>query len=163
MAGLKNKEIAEQLGWSASKVSVTLSDPRADVDRAEFAGKVADRLTDTHLKLRLLTHEAVDAAADVMRNGEKDADILRASFGLLDRAGYTPIQKTITASLKEDAPTEIFDRMKEVTEEINLHSRRYHTPTPTLVEDAEEVDFEVIEPGLNKEKIPTITHGGDDD
>lgn len=144
MSGLKNCEIAKVIGWSEAKVSVTLNDSRAEIDRTDFAGLVADKVTDVRMKLDLISHEAVQEAVEIMRDSPKDDIRLRAAFGLLDRAGYSGMK--INVNIKPDqVPTEIVDVMSEVMDEMRNHSHTYTTPDPEYEEEEDEEDIDSIE------------------
>ena len=138
MAGLKNSEIAIMMGWSESKVSITLCDNRAAAERTQFAGRVAEKITDVHMKLELLSSEALDEAVDIMRNSTQGGLRLKSAFGILDRAGYTSTPREVAAATS--IPSETLDQMGEVLKEIKAHSNSYETPAPIV--DAE---FEVVE------------------
>lgn len=138
MAGLKNHEIAKVMDWSEGKVSVTLCDDRAEAERSQFAGRVAEKITDVRMKLDLHSSEALDEVVDLLRFSEKDEIRLRAGFGILDRAGYTSTPRE--AAVGTTVPDELLGRMGEVMEEIKSHSVRYETPAPVI-----EADFEVVE------------------
>lgn len=142
MAGYKNFEIAEQIGWSEGKVSVTLRDLRAELDRNAFGASIADRVTDVTLKLQLATPAAVDTAIEIMRNGVKDETRLRAAFGLLDRGGYSPAAVITQAAPGPEFGDEMADALAETFDQMKEHSRRYHTPDAELAIDA---DFEIID------------------
>lgn len=142
LAGYKNHEIAQILAWSEGKVSTTLQDHRAEMDRIEMAGRVADKLSDVHVKLNLLSHEAVKEAADIMRFSENDGIKLKACFGILDRAGYSTLHR-IQSENGASMPNEMLDRISEVMEELSEHSKSYHTPEPEF-EEVTEGEFEVV-------------------
>ena len=143
MAGFKPKEICEILGWKIAKVSVTLNDARADLERTDLAGRIIDKMTDVHVQLHLLSNEAVEQAADIMRYSENDGVKLKAAFGILDRAGYSTVHKILNGSEGVELPDETLDRMEEVVAELDKHSKTYHTPEPAF-EEAEEAEFEVV-------------------
>ena len=107
-----------------------------------MAGRVADRLSDVHVKLNLLSHEAVKEAAEIMRFSENDGIKLKAAFGILDRAGYSTLHRIQTEG-SESIPNEMLDRISEVMEELSEHSTKYHTPDPEF-EEIKEGEFEVV-------------------
>lgn len=130
MAGLKNKEIAEIMGWSESKVSVTLNDDRAAVDRNELAGDIQEKVQDVHLRLQMISNEALDEVIDEMRHSSDENVRQRAAFSILDRAGYGKVNKHVVA--RSPVSDEVVDRLEETLEEI---------------EELEEgVDYEVLDP-----------------
>lgn len=103
--GLKNNEIADITGYTESRVSIILNDPRAPAIINEMAGIVAGNLDDVALKLKLLANEALDTVTDLMRDGEKEEIRQRSAFSILDRAGYSKIEKKlqITAAISNEA------------------------------------------------------------
>lgn len=144
MAGYKNHEIAEILKWKAQKVSITLNDDRAELDRIEMAGMVAEKMVDVHVSLNLLSHEALKEAAEIMRYSENDGVKLKAAFGILDRAGYSTVHKTERVG-EDGVPTEVIDRMAEVMDELSAHSKTYYTPEPQFDEqEAIDADYEIV-------------------
>jgi len=140
MAGLKNHEIAKVMGWSEGRVSTTLCDERAQTERNEFGGRVAEKITDVHMALQLHAAEALDKVVDVLRFSEKDDIVLRAGFGLLDRAGYTSTPRELPVGTT--IPTEVLNEMGEVMKEIKDNSIRYETPEPIVEADYELVDVD---------------------
>ena len=140
MAGLKNYEIAKVMGWDEGKVSVTLCDERAQVERNAFGSRMAEKITDVHMALQLHAAEALDKVVDVLRSEAKPDVILRAGFGLLDRAGYTAAPKE--ALVGTTIPVEVLNEMGEVMKDIRDHSIRYKTPRPIIEADWEEVEID---------------------
>lgn len=111
--GHRNYEIAEKLDYDPAYVSRILADPRAKLRISELATQVADNAIDVGAKLKLLANEAVDVAANAMRMDVEahGATVVKAAFGILDRAGYSKIEKSIQANI--DVP---FDRIEEMTQ-----------------------------------------------
>lgn len=144
MSGLKSQEIAQIMGYSEAKVSIILNDDRADIDRRELAGKIADRVQDTHLRLQLLANEALDEIVDEMRSSADENVRQRAAFSILDRGGYSKINKTIVA--RQPLDEEVVDRLEEAMSEI--------------IELEEGEGYEVLEPEMEEvewdedEKLP---------
>lgn len=139
VAGKKPGEIAEIVDLSASRVSVILNDYRAELDRIEIGSALADRLTDVHSRLQLYAQEALDVIVDEMREITNKADIrVKTAFGILDRAGFTPVQKQIVA--KAEIPSEIADRMEAVAKEVREAKFEYVKVDPKIAEEDEEWD-----------------------
>lgn len=137
-AGFSSSEIAEILGMTAARVSVILNDPRADMDRKEFASGVIERMQDVQLKIALHADEALDEILDEMRNVEDPRVRQKAAFGILDRAGYTPVQKSIQA--KAELPTEMLHRMSGVLSEMQAIDAEYQIVEAEEIEEEEEDD-----------------------
>ena len=92
-ASLSHEEIALATGFSKNKVSIILCDDRAKRFIVEHVARMADATTDLHQRIQLHAVEALNEIVDQMRNAGKDFVRQKAAFGLLDRAGYTPVQK----------------------------------------------------------------------
>lgn len=138
MAGLKNYEIAQVMGWDEGKVSITLCDERAQLERNAFGSRMAEKITDVHMALQLHAAEALDKVVGVLQSDAKPDVILRAGFGLLDRAGYTANPKE--ALVGTTIPAEVLNDMGEVMKDIRDHSIHYETPEPVI-----EADYELVE------------------
>lgn len=116
--GKSNREIAEQLGLSDSKVSIVLGDARAHSYIEEQRRKISDSVPDVMQRLRLLANEALDEIVEEMRAGTTPVALRqKAALSILDRAGYTPVQKQIRAVVKE-LPSDLADRMDETLGEM---------------------------------------------
>lgn len=137
IAGKKPGEIAQIVDMDISRVSVILNDPRAELDRISFSQKAVDTLIDVQSKLQIYAHEALEEVVDEMRHSQKEVIRQRASFGILDRAGYTPIRKEVVAA--QELPSEVADRMREVADELKEYTR------PTY----EYVEAEIVEEELS--------------
>lgn len=131
LCGLKNNEIAAATGYSESRISIILSDPRAEVDRTELAGGVADKVTDVGLKLQLHAHEALDELVDLMRDAPDDRVRQTSAIAILDRAGYSKYQ-----GVQKDSV--------ELGEEA---AARLERSIATIEEAYPEADYEVVEDG----------------
>ena len=144
LAGFKPKEIAEIVDWKIGKVSITLNDERADLERATMAGQISELVADAHVKMQLLSSEMVDMAADLARNAESENVQVKAIFGILDRGGYTALHRVQTIGNGDGMPDETLDRIEEVMGELKKHSKKYHTPDPQFDEEILEGEFEVV-------------------
>jgi len=133
MAGCKPGEIAGLTESSISHVSVILNDRRADLDRREFARRVVEEVQDVQLKIALHADEALDEIIDEMRNEESPQVRQKAAFGILDRAGYTAVQKSV--ALKAELPEELLRSMGGVLEEMQEITAEYVVLEPEEVED----------------------------
>lgn len=113
--GLTNKQIAQELGYTENRVSVIVNDPRAPAVMESHAQEVADSLEDVRLRLKLYAQEALTEVVDEMRYCEDARVRQRAAFGILDRAGYSKIEKKFVASAQVDAEagSEIAEALRE--------------------------------------------------
>ena len=119
-SGMRPGEIASALGYSPSRVSVILNDPRA---KALVARMTGDVLRDFQLDVRDLiqsyTGEAVETVATLMRHAESEPVRLGAARDLLDRGGFKPKEVVTHAHVEidhEDAQR-ILGALKEAKEE----------------------------------------------
>lgn len=146
LGGDKNREIAEKLGLSEGRVSIILNDPRAVHEIERMSRQVADRTVDTHLRLRLYANEALDEIVEELRTSRSEKIRQKAAFGLLDRAGFTPIkgEKEESAPL---LPSEVVERMEATTKEITQYRGGYENPEPKEKEPEPSVEKREIGPG----------------
>lgn len=133
--GWSNKEIAERLGMSDGRISTILSDPRAQLDITAAVASVADNIVDLHTRIKAHAVEALDEIVDEIRNSTDEKVRQRAAFGILDRAGYTPVQKHM--SVAPELPMDVAERVKAAIAES--------------IDDVEEVEYEVVQPGTEGE------------
>ena len=154
LAGDKGREIAEKLGVSESHISLILNDPRAIYEIENLAQSVADRTVDTALRIKLYANEALDEIVEELRSSRNEKVRQTAAFGLLDRAGYTPVRE-----VREEAapllPQEVVDRMEETTRELVEYRGMYKQVEPKEEEPVEEVQAVGFEAGAGR--------GGTDD
>ncbi len=116
-AGLKNVEIEAVTGYSTSRVSVILHDPRAREVIRETESFVSGRIDDVALRLQLLANEALDKITDLMRDSTDEHVVQRSAFSILDRAGYGKIEKQISIQ------AQISDKAAEVLASAAVESR----------------------------------------
>lgn len=133
-SGMRNKEVAEALGYTQSRVSVILNDPRARAVLETHAQELADSLQDVRLRLKYYANEALDEIIDEVRHAEDARVRQRAAFGILDRAGYSKIEKKFVASAQVDADAArvMADALHESKEEEG------DSPTYSIPEEADD-------------------------
>jgi len=144
LAGDKNKEIARKLKLSQSHISLILSDPRAIYEIEHLAQSVADRTVDTALRLKLYANEALDEIVEEIRTSRNEKVRQTAAFGLLDRAGYTPLRINIDEA-PPTLPEDVVQRMEETTRELVEYKGSYREVKPKPKEPAEKVDSGYID------------------
>ena len=93
--GYTNAEIGEHLGYSEARVSVILCDKRAVEFLISAEKNFSANMSDVGEKILLLAQSALDQTEDIMLNGDKDSTRLTAALGILDRAGFSKVNKTI--------------------------------------------------------------------
>ncbi len=133
-AGLKNNEIALAMGWTENKVAITVNDARAVPFIQEAAQNLADGVLDLNLRLKAHSEEALNTIVDQMRNAEREVIRQKAAFGILDRAGYTPIQKHTLVEAPR-LPDDLGRRVAEAHAEVIETRRtiRFRAPAPSEV------------------------------
>jgi len=146
LAGDKNKEIARKLKLSQSHVSLILSDPRAIYEIENLAQSVADRTVDTALRLKLYANEALDEIVEEIRTSRNEKVRQTAAFGLLDRAGYTPVRE-VREEPAPLLPEDVVQRMEETTRELTEYREVYKKLKPQEAEPANEPEAVEFEPG----------------
>lgn len=162
LAGDKNKEIAEKLDLSESRVSIILNDPRAVHEVQRMSAQVADRTLDTHLRLKLYANEALDEIVEELRSSRSEKIRQKAAFGVLDRAGFTPIKTDGEGQQAPELPQEVVDRMEAATKEIIQYEGAYENVEPQRKApepEPEHPDVAMPEPG--EPRGPTVE--ADDD
>lgn len=141
---MTNNEIAAEMGYDAAYVSRILNDPRGMARRSEFREKVIEGMEDAGAKIQALASEAVNRAAKLMRQDEDKSVAARSAFGILDRAGYTKVERHVHAhvTMSDDR----VDKMLVLAEKANEVGREYDYT------DVEEVEAEILvddKPGGN--------------
>ena len=97
-AGLKNVDICKVLHMSESRVSTIINDPRAPRYIEQFCSNTADGMRDVFERIRLYSNEALTLVMDQLRDEGEDPNLRqRAAFSILDRAGYSKIEKKLVA------------------------------------------------------------------
>lgn len=136
IAGKKPGEIAQIMDMSNGRISVILGDRRAELDRIDIGSSIAGRMTDIHTKLELYAHESLEVIVEEMRDFNNKAELrVKAGFGILDRAGFTPLNKEFIP--QTELPLEIAERMETVS--LELKDRPvYAKVEPKLIEGQEE-------------------------
>jgi len=145
LGGYKGTEICKRLKITAAHVSVVLNDPRAVYEIERMSSTIADRTLDTALRIKLYSNEALDEIVEELRTSRNEKVRQTAAFGLLDRAGYTPVR-----DVREEAPPllpeDVVQRMEETTRELTEYRGAYKELAPKEIEDVEEEKAVGIEP-----------------
>lgn len=132
--GLSNKEISRITGLSEPRVSVIINDSRATPAIKDTLDAHKEQIENLHGRIKSLGPAALDKIEEQMRTSEDEKIAQRAAFGILDRAGYTPVQKQIIlgASIPEDALSSMLDALR-ASDEADRY--QYSTaPTPPVSE-----------------------------
>jgi predicted transcriptional regulator len=126
---MSNKAIASALGITETWVSVILNDPRAAPIRDLALRDVADNISDVQGIIAAAAPEAARLVIQQIRNPMEKSEIRqRAAFGLLDRAGYSKVERRQVSGM-EISP-ELAERMEQTLSESNeLATVSYEVPT----------------------------------
>lgn len=90
-AGMRPKEIAEATGYSQSRVSVILNDPRAKKLIPQLTGQMLREFQlDVREMIQSYSGEATETIGSLMRHAESEQVRLASAKDLLDRAGFKP-------------------------------------------------------------------------
>lgn len=124
--GSTNQEIAEKLDYEQAYVSRLLKDPRAVEKMKEVASRVADAAEDVAVRLKLLANEALDTAVYWMQKRESElaAVSVRSAFGILDRAGYSKVDKKLVGHF--EASPDRLEEMLRLAEKANVVQEEYN-------------------------------------
>lgn len=119
--GMTNRQIAESLGYTESRVCIILRDPRAEVFRAEASGLIADGLDDITLRLKHYAGEALSHVVELMRTSGSDTVSQRSAFDILDRAGYNKVDKAIVAThnISDEKVAQLMGALEETQKVID--------------------------------------------
>lgn len=93
IAGYNNNDIAEALGYTPSRVSILLSHPDAQTIRNALVSVVTGDALDVRTQINQASGEALNVVLDSMRNVGEYKEKAKIAFGILDRAGYSVVQK----------------------------------------------------------------------
>lgn len=143
-AGFRNKEIAEALGYTEARVSQIRCDPRAHLDVTEFQQRMGDNIIDLNVRLKAHAVEALDEIVDELRNAEDPRIRQKAAFGILDRAGYTPINKSVVLGAQIDA--RVAERMERTLNEFDA---------------VDEFEYEQLPPGQDVSEAGGVEESGE--
>lgn len=139
VAGKRPGQIADIVGVSNARVSVILNDARADLDRVQLGGAIADRMTDITSKLEMYAHESLDIIMEEMREVNNKPELRsKNAFGILAAAGYGAVNKHQVEQPPE-LPKEMADAMISVAQELKEHEFTYKFVEPEMSE--EETEF----------------------
>jgi hypothetical protein len=151
VCGFDNKEIAEKLGLSIPQISNILNSPQAKVEILRLSMKVQADTLDVHARLQLLASPALTVLADQVQNPQMDARVRqKAAFGILDRAGYTPVQKTLhmqAPSIDSDVHERMLEAVKDeevIEADYELYSEEAELDIDPAFEGEPAVDPEFV-------------------
>lgn len=127
--GIPNRKIASLLGLTESRVSIILNDARARPAVEDTLEAHKRQMESLHGRLAAGAGSALDVIEDQIHNDELDARVRqKASFGWLDRAGYTPVQKQIVlgGNIPAEALAGVMDALR-TSESLDIS---YEIPAP---------------------------------
>lgn len=136
LASIRNKDIPrwmEQAGvepFSESRISVIINDPRAQRLREMFARSAIDRMENVQDRLEAVSNEALTEVIDQLRNHEDAKVRQRAAFSILDRAGYSKIERRAVASF--NVTDKVLDRMEQALKETKQSHELDYSKIPEV-------------------------------
>lgn len=111
--GLRNLEIAQELGITAQTVGNVLSAPVALAYSQSLEQDLADQHQATAEALQSHTLRAVETLAEIMEaETSTTTHKLKAAVSILDRAGHGPTQKIDTRSISVRLTPELKDELR---------------------------------------------------
>lgn len=128
-SGMKGVEIAEALRISDQTVSNVLNDPRAAKVILEAQANASRNILDLNGRIKQHAEEALNEIVNALRTAEDPRLRVKVGFGLLDRAGYTPIQRHIVKTAPT-LPEGLVERVTETHAEITQIRREFQYTAP---------------------------------
>lgn len=151
--GMSNEEIGRHVGLSASRVGQILADPRGVQEVRAAVDAVAANLQDVTQVFKKYSPEAANELVRQMREGTKEDEVKRkAATAILDRAGYTPIQKHL--NIHTTIADEVAARMEAAMREEAAIEADYEVLDP---DDESGWDFEDVDEAENDEGTYDLT------
>ncbi len=100
IAGLTNNEICTVLDYSPSRVSVLLTDSRAQEVISQTRGELLRDMS-REVKDVIVSHskEAIDKVVHLMKNADSEKVQQTSAFDILDRAGHKPKEVSLSTKL----------------------------------------------------------------
>lgn len=125
--GFHAGEIAERLGVSEDEVqgfleSETAGDIAEEVEKSVIE-QVAARGSQVQMKIRSHADEALSTLLDLMRFSENENTVQKAALAILDRGGYTPVNRQINLGVQ--IPKDVADRMESVLRDKQVVDAEY--------------------------------------
>lgn len=148
--GLTGRQIAVSTGYTEARVSIILNDSRAEQFIREAVERVGDQVLSMQAKMQRDANRMYDIAVYIAENDHRAPVRLKAAFGLLDRAGYTPVQRH-THTIQPTLPSGLADAVRETHAEYQESQGKFQYEAPPPV-DAE---FEELDEG--EEVLPDET------
>lgn len=141
LGGLKNWEIAAQVGFSEGKVSAILNDPRAAIVKDRLGSQAFEQSVEVQDRIFGYAHEALDEVVEQMRMSNDERVRQKAAFSILDRAGYSKIERraAATAPVSDD----VARRMLKALDEIKGSAEKYDYST-ALVGPIVDAEVEIL-------------------
>lgn len=140
MVGYDNREIAKKLELSEGRVSVILSDARADEYIRQQRATARKSLGEDILgSLEGLAPGAIAAIKDDIQmpvmNSKDRAVRQRASFNVLASLGYGPVNKNLNANVgnKETVPQELVERSEKAIADLREMQGKFSYSAPKVL------------------------------
>lgn len=102
-AGFRSGEVAKALQMTAARASIILNHPYAKKIIAALVPANAVRVFDIRTKMEAYASELLDHLYDLSIGSEDLAEVRQAGFGLLDRIGHGPVNKSVSTNVPASA------------------------------------------------------------
>lgn len=125
--GLKDVEISAITGWSQSRLCILGSDPTFAGLVQFYINKGVEAFVDVQTKFLSLGLDAMEELHErIVEDPESvsDKQLLEVAAFAMDRAGFAPVQKSVSASYSGQLNP---DEVRRVKEELKQGSRAYVT------------------------------------
>jgi hypothetical protein len=87
-SGMKQQEIAKQMGWTDGWTSIVLNHPDAQYVLTRIVSYASDNVIDMQARIQALAPEALDTMVEVMRSTQDEKLRKETGFDILKMAGY---------------------------------------------------------------------------
>ena len=124
LGGLKQCEIAEEMGVSQGQVTHVLKIPVVSQHLADLQKDKDARYLAVRERIERLSVDAVAVAEEIMKNGEVKADTrLKAASGFLDRAGHGAVKETRTVGV--NMKVNVLEMLRERGKAVNAMQEKF--------------------------------------
>lgn len=102
-AGFRSGEVAKALSITPARASVVLNHPYAKKLIAAMCPEKAVRVLDIRTRMEVYASDLLDHVHDLAIQSDDIAEVRQAGFGLLDRIGHGPVNKSVSTNVPASA------------------------------------------------------------